>query len=96
MAISGRYRHVLAWRNREGVAQGETRAHVRGTSALEAEIAGLDSGVVGITIRMRQHPTISPGPGWEASHDGRTYHVKGSYDPTGKRRDITVIAVEAN
>lgn len=96
MALSGRYRHVVEWENRDGVSQGTARAHVRGSNANEAEIAGLDAGIVGITIRIRQSTDgVRPGPGWGAIHGNRRYNVKGSFDPTGKGRELSVVALEA-
>lgn len=96
MAISGRYRHVVRWDDRDGTDRGTTRAHIRGTSAGESEIAGLDTGVVGVTLKIRTHPgTVHPGVGWTAHHGDRVLRVKGSYDPVGRGHELTVIAVEA-
>lgn len=95
MALAGRLRHVVEWFDREGESQGSTRAHVRGVSAREAEIAGLDVGLVGVSIRLRSHPTVRPGPGWRAQHGDESYAVQGSFDPTGKGRELIAVAVES-
>lgn len=96
MTIAGRLRHVVELRDRDGASQGTVRAHIRGTTANEAEIAGLDTGTVGLSIRMR---TWRGGPvpraGWTAIHGGRELAVKGSFDPTGAGRDLVMIALES-
>lgn len=95
MALAGRLRHRVEWLDRDETSHGTTYAQVRGTNASEAELLGLDTGLVGISIRMREHPTISPGPGWTAVHGARRYNVSGSYDPVGRNRERVVVAVEA-
>lgn len=95
MALSGRYRHSVEWLDGADASQGSTRAHIRGVNAREAEIAGLDTGLVAVSIRMRAHPTIRPAARWTAVHGSTRYSIQGSYDPTGKGRELVVVGVEA-
>lgn len=95
MAMSGRYRHKVEWIQPDGSSAGTTRAYVKGVNAREAEIAGLDTGVIGLTIRIRQSEnSIRPTTRWKANHGERQYNIAGSFDPTGKGRELNVIAVE--
>lgn len=94
MAFAGRLRHVLMLTAPDDTEH-KFRAAVRGANATESEVAGLDTGVVGYSIRIRQSPNgARPGPRWTTMFRGRKLLVQGSYDPTGKGRELVLIALE--
>lgn len=96
MALAGQFRHKLTFTDPDGTTH-EKRAAVRALNADDADVLGLETGVVGYLIRIRQSPNgPRPGPQWTTEFRARKLLVQNSYDPTGKGRELLVAATESS